>query len=205
MFRILLYLSFLFLALTGGCASYPGGVDEKTWNSLPPEKKAELIRLREIHRARLEAERLKLERERAREQAELERQRLRVWRELYQRSGEGVFVRVNFLGGEGHFYKYRPIVPESVTLAIGETRPVTLRDRHDNTLKLWLRYLPGKLWLCSEKPDDFDPRSCATVLDLYWDRGQRAQVDIPTHWDRKHPKARHLQLFIRALGARRCD
>ena len=199
------FLLLLTIVLLTGCTTYPGGVDEKTWKSLPVDKRVELMRLHEIQQAKLEAERIKLAREEARQQAELEKQRLRTWRELYQHSNEGAFVRINFLSGEGHFYKYRPIVPDSITLAIGETQTVTLRDTHDNTLKLWVHYYPGKLWLCGRHTNDFDPSNCAAVLDLYWDRGQAARVNIPNEWDRKHPRMRNLRLFIRALGTRACD
>ncbi len=203
--RLLLILPLLLLALLTGCASYPGGVDEETWKQLPPEKRAELMRLHEIQQAKLEEQRLKLSHEEARRKAELERERLRTWRELYQHSREGAFVRINFISGEGHFYKYRPIVPDSVTLAIGEAQTVTLRDRDGDTLKLWLRYLPGKIWLCNKPVEAFDPRQCAVVLDLHWDRGQSAQLNVPNSWDRKHPRVRNLRLYVRTLGSRQCD
>ncbi|SIN73477.1 hypothetical protein SAMN05443662_0371 [Sulfurivirga caldicuralii] len=90
-------------------------------------------------------------------------------------------------------------------LAIGEARTITLRDRDGDALQLWLRYLPGKVWLCNKPVEVFDPRQCAVVLELHWDRGQSAQLNLPNGWDKKHPSVRNLRLFVHSLGSWHCD
>ncbi len=198
--KILLSLALLILA---GCSSYPMGMDEETWKRLPPERRAELARQQEAmdHERRLEA--LRVEEQEAKLRAENERLRLETLRTLYRRLGEGEVVQIGLLSGEGRFYEYLPIVPDSLLLHIGEIRKQEVQARSGRELTLWLRYEPGKVALCSHEPRPrINPDHCAILVERDWHHGENYQVDVPDGWRRKHPLLRNLQVHIRNLRPR---
>ncbi len=193
-------LAIAFVALlTAGCRHYPMGMDEKSWKALPPEKKAELLK----EQARLDHERqlaaLKTREAEARAQAEIEKARQESLRALYRRLRYGELLQLGFLGGAGYFYGYAPIVEDSFMLTAGSVERLRLLSRRGDTLEVWAAYTPGKLLLCSEKPDApdrFDPRACAVLVDRRWDDGEERTVTVPRPWSKK-PLLRQVRVFIR--------
>ncbi|WP_457573927.1 hypothetical protein [Desulfolithobacter sp.] len=182
-------------------------MSEAEWEQLTPEQKLELRRQEAELRAGEQRERLRAETEKTRIAAELEKARLQTWRELASGLGYGVFIRVNFLSGEGDFHRYSPIVPDSFLLPIGGSEKLRLRNRDGDELTLFAGYQPGKLILCSESfasYSDYDPRHCAILLDNRWEQGEEYHVEVPGRWDPKQTLLRKAVVWVKALKAQDC-
>ncbi len=192
-------LSSLFLTLSA-CSHYPMGMDEKTWKALPPDKKAELLK----EEAKLKHERqlaaLRAQEAEARARAEAEKARLAALQALYRRLDYGELLQVSFSGGEGYFYRYKPILPNTIMLPIGTIQRIRLQSTAGDNLELWTGYSPGKLVLCSEKPDGLDridPRACTVVVDHRWEHGERYRITVPRPWNKKRPLLRNVHLYVK--------
>jgi len=197
-----------FILLLSACSHYPMGMDEKTWKALPSEKKAELLaqEARLKHQQRLAA--LRAQTAQAKAQAEVEKARLAALQALYRRLAYGELIQVSFSGGEGYFYRYKPILPNSFMLPIGTIQLIRLQSTSGEPLELWAGYSPGKLLLCSEKPDHlerFNPRACTVVIDHHWERGQSYRITVPRPWNKKRPLLKNVHLHVKYPPIRPAD
>ena len=193
-------LPLAFLLILSACSHYPMGMDEKTWKALPPDKKAELLK----EEARLEHERqlaaLRAQEAEARARAEAEKARLAALQALYRRLAYGELLQISFNGGEGYFYRYKPILPNTVMLPIGTIQRIRLQSTSGDNLELWAGYSPGKLVLCSEKPDGLDridPLACTVVVDHRWEHGESYSVTVPRPWNKKRPLLKSVRLYVK--------
>ncbi len=203
---VILLLSTLLL---NACSSYPMGMSEKEWKALPPDKRAELLKLAAKQKHERELARLRAEEAEARARAEIETARQQALARLYGRLRYGEMLSLSVEGGEGYFYRYRPIMPDSWLLTIGSTRRLQLRSDRGEVIDLWARYTPGKLLLCSEKPerDEYEPKACTVLIDHFWDRGERKRISVPRPWNRKKPLLRNVTVWLRypPVRSRHCD
>ncbi|WP_294945840.1 hypothetical protein [Sulfurivirga sp.] len=205
---VLLLLSILLL---NACSSYPMGMSEKEWKALPPDKRAELLKLAAKQKHEEELARLRAEEAEAKARAEIETARQQALARLYSRLRYGEVLNLSMEGGEGYFYRYRPIMPNSWLLTIGTTQKLQLRSDRGDVIDLWARYAPGKLLLCSVKPgrEDYDVNACTVLIDHFWDRGERRRINVPRPWNRKKPLLRNVSVWLRYAplrsSGRYCD
>ena len=197
LFRV---LPIMFLLTLSACSHYPMGMDEKTWQALPPDKKAELLKeqSRQEHERQLAA--LRAQEAEARARAEAEKARLAALQALYQRLDYGELLQISFNGGEGYFYRYKPLLPNAIMLPIGTIQRIRLQSASGDNLELWAGYTPGKLVLCSEKPDGLDridPRACTVVIDHRWEHGQSYLINVPRPWNKKRPLLKNVRLYVK--------
>jgi hypothetical protein len=184
------------MILLSGCATrYPMGLDEKTWQTLPPAERARL----QAEQAKIDAQ-LRLQRERDRHEErmhelQIEKEKQARITRLYQRAGFGDIVRVNIEGGCYRSYKKcEPYRPVSVILALGETKKVTLRQRYGNE-NLWIRYDEHGVTIDDDSNlDDFD---AAVLLPERWERGRRYRLSLTDPYRKGKTTLTNATVFIR--------
>jgi len=194
--RFFTFLTTVTIVIFTGCATrYPMGMDEKTWQTLPPSERVQLQR----EQAKIDAQlRLKRERDRHEErmrelQIEKEKQ-MRITR-LYQRAGYGDIVRVNIEGGCYRAYKKcEPYRPVSVIVALGETKKVTLRQRYGGE-NLWVRY--DEHGVTIDDDGDLDDFDAIVLLPERWERGRRYRISLHDPYRKGQTTLTNASVFIR--------
>ena len=114
-------------------------------------------------------------------------------------------IQLSFLNGRLNRRGRPAIVPDSFILPIGASETLKLHTRQGDTLTLWAEYAPGKVVLCSEKPDDeYDrTRRCQTLIDLHWERGQRYSLTLPHPWRSGKKLFTDGMVYVKALPTAR--
>ncbi len=185
----------LILLFTGCVTRYPMGLDEKTWNSLPAQKRLELQR----EQTRIDAEerlrRQKMLHEERMAQIELEKEKERKLKTLYERAVFGDIVRVNISGGCIQSYKeckeYRPV---SLLLVVGETKEVKLKAKYD-TLALWVRYDENGVTI--DDDCDLDDLDAVLLLPERWERGRAYRISLKKPYSKGKFTLKNARVFVR--------
>lgn len=183
------------LALTGCAPRYPMGMDEKSWNALSPDKKAELRAKQYQLDAALRKERERHRHEERLKELAIEKEREARLNRLYSRAGYKNVVRVNLRGGCVRRYKKCvPFRPISVLLARGETKQIRLvTEDGDDTL--WMRYDPSGVTIDDDRNlDDWD---AAVYLPEDWERGRHYLLYLRDAWRKNRHILKGVDLYIR--------
>ncbi len=189
-------LAAIMILIFGGCATrYPMGLDEKTWQALPPSERAKL----QAKQAQIDA-RLKLAAERHRHeermrQLEIEKEKQERISALYRRAGYKDIVRVNIEGGCYRIYKkcepYRPI---SVIVALNETKKVPLVMRY-GTEYIWIRY--DEHGVAIDDDADLDDFDAALLLPERWERGRHYRLFLQDPYRKGKTTLTNARVFVR--------
>ncbi|WP_353661562.1 hypothetical protein [Hydrogenimonas sp. SS33] len=199
--RVFLFCSATILVLLSGCATrYPMGLDEKTWQTLPP---AERVRLREKQAeidAKLQAQEERHRHEERMRQLQIEKEREARITTLYKRAGYGNIVRVNIEGGCYREYKkcerYRPV---SVILALGETKRVPLVMRYGQKT-LWIRY--DKQGVTIDDDSNLNDFDAAVLLPRRWERGSGYRISLKEPYRKGGTTLTNAEVFVRFFPIR---
>jgi len=185
----------IFLLFSGCAARYPMGMDEKTWQSLSPQRRAELREKEAMEEAKLKAMREKLRHEERMRELAIEAKKEERLRILYHRAGYGDIVRINISGGCIKAYKTcEPYRPVSILLVRGETKRVKLAMRYGE-VELWVRYNETGITIDDDRDlDDFD---AAVLLPERWNRGRHYRISLADEYRKGKTTLTGATVFVR--------